>query len=236
MFLPILALLSAAPALGQEPLEEAPQELVEPTEVETETEAEAEAEAEAEPQGEGSEAQPKPKKTRRPHELEAEERRDWPLWVAIAALLGLLLASRRQPYRKAAIRKARTRADRPVPITDEELGRFVFHAVVAADLDEFRALFLTGAEAREVLGSAHVERYLSTRTPQRLEDALVELAVQIPEDSHFVGVERADALLSVVIANAQGTEKTVMLGTVAELGATRRMISPADQLQQRAAE
>jgi hypothetical protein len=178
----------------------------------------------------------RPEKRARPNQLTAQERDDRPLWLAISALLALLVVSRMQPYRKEAIRTRRTRTNRPTPITDEELGRFVFHAVIAADLDEYRALFLTGAEAGQLLGRSHAEDYLASRSPEKLEDALVELAVQIPVSSHFAGVERAGDLLSVIIANEQGTEKMVLIGTVADIGTAHRIVSPASQLQQRAAE
>ncbi len=223
MFLPILALLSSPPALAQEAPDEAVTAAVSAEASTLEVEVEV---------GDAPAARPQRKAPRRPTDMDAAERNDLPLWLAIVALLGLLLVSRRQPYRKAAIQR-RTRANRPTPITDEELGRFVFHAVVSADLDEYRALFLTGAEAGQVLGSGQAERYLATRTVQRLEDALVDLAVRIPESNHFAGVERAGDRLSLRIVDEQGAERSVLVGTVADIGTAHRLVSPASQIQDR---
>ena len=165
------------------------------------------------------------KRQRRPRRGGDDSRDLTPYYIGIAALLGLWLVSRMAPKKPTAVR----RPERHEPLSDDELGRFVFHAVVAADLDEYRDLFLTGGEARQVLGSG-AQQYLEERTPKVLEDALVELSVHVPEGALFSGTTRAAELLSIEVRNDRGASRSVPIGTTTQVGAVIRLVTPASLL------
>lgn len=143
--------------------------------------------------------------------------------AAIGGLLALWLGLRLlQPAKP----KTRPRPERPSPVGDDELGRMVYTAILRADLAEFRQLFLTGGEARQVMGS-DASVYLERLSPEALEDALVEVSVFVQPGALFAGTERSGDTLSLVVKDGQGNTRSVEIGTTARVGGVLRLKDPA---------
>ena len=80
---------------------------------------------------------------------------------------------------------------RPDPLSIHELGHFAFQAARSRDTRTWRALFLNGGEAREVLG-AKAESWLAENTELELGDKLELIADCIPPKSSYAGCEEQD--------------------------------------------
>jgi len=209
-----LGFMLAAPAVAQEPPVE---EVVEEPVLEGDTGDTGDA---GDTAVEADETRPKARKQKR--RRPAEQARDLtPYYIAVAALLGLWLVTRLQPKRRQVVRH-----ERHEPLSDDELGRLVFRAVVAADLDQYVHLFLTGGEASRVLHGG-AEAYMARRSTKAFEDALVELSVHIPEGALFSGTSRVDDVLHIEVRNDRGATRAVPVGTTTKVGAILRLVTPA---------
>jgi len=128
------------------------------------------------------------------------------LSVALVLALWLLLRVRGREERDRRPKRAN-------PLTPDELGRTVFQIARGADLDAFRALFLTGAEAAEMLGE-DAPRYLEQRTLAAMEESLVNIAARIPEGSVFGGAIVPPSGEAILYAkDADGGKAEVPMGT-----------------------
>jgi hypothetical protein len=147
---------------------------------------------------------------------------------ALIALLTLWLITR--IYGQTSAKNARKPPPRPSPISAEELGRIVFGIGRGKDVDAYRALYLNGAEAMQILGADQAERYLSGRSQAALEMACAQLAGQLPSGSSYIKTELSPLHQCILhVANPDGTGRTVEVGTVAEVGAVLRLVTPMTQ-------
>ncbi|HJN74740.1 MAG TPA: hypothetical protein QGF58_12480 [Myxococcota bacterium] len=218
----LLGFALTSPVGGQEPPEEAPEALVEDSADSGDSGTEEEV---VEPT-----AGRKDRRRASRNRGDVDGRDYTPYYIAVAALLGLWLVSRMQPQRQETTR----RPLRHDPVSDDELGRFVFHAVLTADLDEYRELFLTGGEAHKVLHGG-AQNYMEQRSEKALEDTLVELSVHVPEGAMFSGTTRVGDVLHLEVRNDRDASRSVPVGTTARVGAVLRLMTPAAQLLDRGA-
>jgi hypothetical protein len=94
-------------------------------------------------------------------------------------------------------------------------------------VDAYRALFLNGAEAMQILGADQAERYLSGRSLDLLETACEALATQLPSGSSYIKTEINPMHQCIIhAANPDGSGRTVLIGTVAQVGAVIRLVTP----------
>jgi len=113
--------------------------------------------------------------------------------LLVVVLLLLWLLTRTRQRRIAAPR-------RRLPLTHDELGRVIFEIARANDLDAFRHLYLTGPQARQVLG-ARATDYLRAREKRWLEEEFLEISVRVQGVCRYQGVrvgEAGDVWLRVV--------------------------------------
>ncbi len=143
------------------------------------------------------------------------------LMLGVLALLLLWLLSRRT---SAQTLTEQRRAERRAPVSPQELARAVFEVARDGSLEGYRGLFLNGGEAARVLGREGAERYLSQRSKKALEDALVNMAVQVPPNAVFMGVESVseDSFAMKLGVDAK-TTALVPIGRAVQVGAIYRL-------------
>jgi hypothetical protein len=142
-------------------------------------------------------------------------------FLLVAALLGMLLLSR--VHRKEREKRSPRRHD---PLSPREMGHLVFQAARRGDLDLYRGLFLSGGEARALMGEGAVA-YLDRRGPQVIEESLVFVGACIPDGSAFEGADLDDGhglLLRVRLPD--GTRIRLPSGVVARVGQLWRIVEP----------
>ncbi len=145
---------------------------------------------------------------------------------ALIALLTLWLIAR--IYTQSHTKHTRKPHVRPSPISGEELGRILYGVGRANDVDTYRALFLNGAEAMQILGANKAERYLSHRSLAALADACEQLAQQLPSGTSYVNTEVTPSHQCILnVANPDGSGRRISVGTIAEVGAVLRLVTPA---------
>ncbi len=144
-------------------------------------------------------------------------------WLLIAALLGLLLLSRvHHRERQSAPRKPR-----PAPTRRDELGRLVFEAVTSEDVRAYRALFLAGGEARQVLQD-DAEAYLAKRDLKALAASRKRLCRHFPLGCSYEGsFQVGKNSLALRIRSREGRPSSIIVGTLAEVGEVLRLVHPA---------
>ncbi|MFZ5481229.1 MAG: hypothetical protein ACOZNI_31005 [Myxococcota bacterium] len=142
------------------------------------------------------------------------------LWLSVALLLCLWLLTRVRDDPRGR------RPARRTPLSEDELGRVVFEVARAADIDQYRGLFLMGAEVPAALGK-EAEAYLATRSPRALEESLVEIGASIPDDAHYVAthVMGDKAVIEVLLRDKQA--RLVEIGTAVRVGKAWRLKDPA---------
>jgi hypothetical protein len=144
---------------------------------------------------------------------------------ALLALLTLWLITR--IYDQSSAKNSRQPPPRPSPITAEELGRTLFSVGRSNDIDAYRALFLTGAEAVQILGADQAKQYLSRRNLTTLELAYGQLTQRLPSGSSYIKTELTAMHQCILhIATPDGSGRTLEIGTVAEVGAVLRLVAP----------
>lgn len=142
------------------------------------------------------------------------------LAVAILLAMWLLLRVRRQDEEKR-------RPTRKSAANMQELGMLVFQAARSSDLETYRGLFLSGAEASLVYG-AQTERYLEQRSRAVLQGSLQGIRALLPEGSRYDGVEQVgqDAW-AIWVTPLVGERTQVGIGTAVRVGAFYRLKDPA---------
>jgi hypothetical protein len=144
---------------------------------------------------------------------------------ALLALLTLWLITRL--YEKSSAKNRRQPPPRPSPVSAEELGRTVFSIGRSKDIDAYRALFLTGAEAVQTLGTDQAKQYLSRRDLTTLELAYGQLTQRLPSGSSYVKTELTAMHQCILhVATPDGSGRTLQIGTVVEVGAVLRLVAP----------
>jgi len=121
-------------------------------------------------------------------------------------------------------------ANRPVrvsPVSPEELGRAIFGILRSKDAMAYRALYLTGGEARELFGAAGVEVYLEARTGSKLAASMEALARRVPVGAQYRGCYIKEEVCHLQLLGSDGGELTLPAGRVALVGAVIRLVSPA---------
>ncbi len=143
----------------------------------------------------------------------------------LLALLCLWLITR--IYGQTSTQNDRQPPPRPSPVTEEELGRIIFSIGRSADVDAYRMLFLSGAEAMQVLGPANTDQYLSERSHSSLQVACGALSAQLPSGTSYVKttIQSTDRCV-LHVANPDGSGREISVGTVAKVGAVFRLIEP----------
>ena len=141
------------------------------------------------------------------------------LLLFVAVLLALWLLTRSE-QRRATV------PHRRMPMTEDELGRVLFEIGRAEDLDAFRHLYLSGAEARRVLGW-QARSYLGNRNKDWLYDEFLEISVRIGSSSHYEGLRvdpRGRAFLRVRTEAAGSYE--IPVGVALRVGRIWRLRDP----------
>ena len=142
--------------------------------------------------------------------------------LLVAALLAVWLL-----VRVRRIEEERRRPSRRAPMSADELARCVFEVARTADIDEYRGLFLAGAEAAAVFGEG-AQTYLARRTMEVLEESLVTIGALIPDGAFYVGVEpTGDGSYAMWVQPREGERFLVGIGTVAQVGSLYRLRDPA---------
>lgn len=153
--------------------------------------------------------------------LESRRKRNYLMLAALALLLFWLLTKQNNSQQHTT---AQRRADRKAPVSPQELARAVFEVARDGNIDAYRGLFLTGGEANRVLGLEAAEQYLARRTSKALEDALVNMAVQVPPNAVFVGVEEVGENSFAMKLNVDArTTALVPIGKAVQVGAIYRL-------------
>jgi hypothetical protein len=141
------------------------------------------------------------------------------LWLLVVLLLLLWLLTRTRQAEAA-------KKERRKPMTEHELGRVIFEIARSADLESFRHLYLTGGEAREVMGEL-AGAYLGARDKRWLEDELVEIGARIGERSAYVGARIGpESMVFVRLRGMDGQERELPAGRAIQLGRIWRLRDP----------
>lgn len=145
---------------------------------------------------------------------------DQTLWLCLVLLLLLWLLTRERGHRIA-------NHERRKPLSEDELGRVVFELARAVDLDGLRHLYLSGAEARALLGEG-ARGYMATRTRGRwLEDEMVEISARLAGRAAYVGTRvDVDGMAWVRVREPAGEEREVPVGRTVRVGVIWRLRDP----------
>jgi hypothetical protein len=237
-----LLLVCAAPASAQEtPDIEAPQvPQILPLELDTDTLADPTADEELEAvleaietadaevsadleEAEQLEAQQERRQLRRRRNMQrAKKRRDnTSKFLGLVALLLLWLLTRKQQERQGLYAPP----ERHHPVSIEELGRVIYSVVRASDLNAFRALYLNGSEASEVMGTERATLYLAQRTRAYFSESLAVIKNQMPIGAIYVGLKMDDDMnCTLIINDPKGQPFEASVGEVVMVGAVLRMV------------
>jgi len=154
--------------------------------------------------------------------LENTRKRNY-LMLAVLALLLMWLLTRRTSAQQTGT--DRRRSERKAPVSPTELARAVFEVARDGNIDAYRGLFMNGGEANRILGLEGAERYLAMRTHKAMEDALVNMAVQVPPNAVFVGVEEVDeGTFAMKLTIDARTTALVPIGKAVKVGAIFRLL------------
>jgi len=153
--------------------------------------------------------------------LENKKKQNY-LMLAVLALLLMWLLTRTSSRQQGI--SAQRRSERKAPVSPQELARAVFEVARDGNIDAYRGLFMTGGEANRILGLEGAERYLAMRTHKAMEDALVNMAVQVPPNAVFVGVEEVEEGSYAMKINVDArTTALVPIGKAVKVGAIFRL-------------
>ncbi|MSQ01750.1 MAG: hypothetical protein EXR71_07635 [Myxococcales bacterium] len=141
------------------------------------------------------------------------------LLLFVAVLLALWLLTRSE-QRRAAVPHRRK------PMTEDELGRVLYEIGRAEDLEAFRHLYLSGADAQRVLGW-QAKAYLKDRHKTWLAEEFLEISVRIGPLSHYEALRvdpRGHAFLRVRTDGVGSYE--IPVGSVLRVGRIWRLRDP----------
>ena len=148
-----------------------------------------------------------------------QERDNLLLLLALLLCMWWLLIRRRYEEEKR-------RPSRPMPLSEDELGRFIFQALRNSNFFLWRDLFLNGGEARDLLGE-HGEAYLEARSREVLSESLSRLAGMLPNGAIYSGVEIEDERLFLLAQPSKGEPKRLEIGTITRVERLWRLFGPA---------
>ena len=143
-------------------------------------------------------------------------------FLAILGLLMLWLWTRKHNRDVEAKRPVRAS-----PLSPDEMGRVVFALLRSKDSMAFRALFLNGAESRDLMGQEEAESYLESRTGPRLEKAFRHLVTQVPVGASYKECIITEEVCYIDLLCSDGSEQRLNIGRVALVGAVIRLVSPS---------
>jgi hypothetical protein len=144
--------------------------------------------------------------------------------LAVAGLLVLLLLTRKHNRDQESLRPTRVS-----PVSPDELGRVLFSFIHSKDTLAFRALFLTGGEARELFGEAGVGVYLEGRSANKLESALKDLAAKVPIGAQYQSCIIQEEICRLQLKTSDGQDLDLAVARVALIGAVIRLVSPIEE-------
>jgi len=144
--------------------------------------------------------------------------------LAVAGLLVLLLFTRKHNRDQESLRPTRVS-----PVSPDELGRVLFSFIRSKDTLAFRALFLTGGEARELFGEAGVGVYLEGRSANKLESALKDLAAKVPIGAQYQSCIIQEEICRLQLKASDGQDLDLAVARVALIGAVIRLVSPIEE-------
>lgn len=140
------------------------------------------------------------------------------LWFVVVLLLLWLLTRRRE---RAAIGRQRR-----MPLTEAELGRVVFEVARSADLEAFRHLYVSGGEARDLLGDA-ASAYLDGRGKRWLEDEFLEISVRVAPPVQYEGVHVGEDGVTVLrVRSLAAGAYELPVGRALQVGRIWRLVHP----------
>jgi hypothetical protein len=141
------------------------------------------------------------------------------LWLLLVMLLLLWLLTRTHQVETR-------RPERRKPLTADELGRVIFEVARSADLEAFRHLYLSGGEAREVMGEA-AQAYLGRREHRWLEDEIVEIGARLGEDGAYAAARIGpESMVFVRVRTMDGQERECPAGHAVQVGQIWRLRDP----------
>ncbi len=142
-----------------------------------------------------------------------------PLLVVLLLLGWLWLLVRRREEEER-------HAQRPTPLSVHELGHCLFLALQGRDPRRYRELFLTGGEARRLLGD-DAAAYLEARTGPRVIEAFEGLRGAVPRGSVYQGMKAlGDDRWALRFARPDGSTREVPVGTLVQVGTAWRIFAP----------
>jgi len=141
-------------------------------------------------------------------------------FLAILGLLMLWLWTRKHNRDVEAKRPVRAS-----PLSPDEMGRVIFALLRSKDSMAFRALFLNGAESRDLMGQEEAESYLESRTGPRLEKAFRHLVTQVPVGASYKECIITEEVCYIDLLCSDGSEQRLHIGRVALVGAVIRLVS-----------
>lgn len=141
--------------------------------------------------------------------------------LLVAVLLCMLLLSR--VHREE---RGRRRPARKAPLSPEELGHFVFEAGRSANIELYRGLYLSGGEARSLMGEQAAD-YLDRRDPRVIEESLLSLGACLLNGSVFECVEsKGEGEFSIRFRLPDGIRSHLDIGSAVKVGAIWRLRDP----------
>ena len=124
------------------------------------------------------------------------------------------------------------RPERKSPVTEDELGRALYGVIQSERFAEYRALYINGGEAAQVLGEEAARDYLELRSPEVLK-ANLDLHIRAFRGSTgYAGFEKTvDERFSIQIQVGNQKTRKVPIGNIVMLGAVYRLAVPANQFE-----
>ncbi len=142
------------------------------------------------------------------------------LWLLLVLFLLVWLLTRERRHRV-------TRHERRMPMSEDELGRVVFELARATDIEGLRHLYLSGGEARQVLGDRALA-YLEARSvPRWLEEELVEIAARLADRQTYLSTRMGhDQMAWMRVRSTAGAEAEIPIGRAVRVGLFWRLQDP----------
>ena len=148
--------------------------------------------------------------------------------LALLALGLLFFFTRSRDQRLSATK----RPERKSPVSGEELGRALYGVISSERFSDYRALYINGGEAAQVLGEEAARAYLERRSPEVLKNNLARHVQAFRGSTGYAGFEHsADDRFSIQIKLGNQKERLVPIGSVVMLGAVYRLVVPDNQFE-----
>jgi len=145
--------------------------------------------------------------------------------LSLIGLLVLWLITRIMGQEEVPVRRP---SKRHSPLNAEEFARAVFSIVRSENVAEYRGLYLTGAEATQVMGDPVAKTYLERRTSNVFGIAFDALFDQVPADARFErGHLTEQDVVELWVLDAEQRRHCIPVGQITHVGAILRLIAPA---------